>query len=537
MAENWEKHREKIMGFGESSIRKSYYPELQEKISELEVSRENLQTIINNIEDGILIHDIKGNILLLNICGQRLLNIKEDELNSVNILDLSSVKNSSEELICVWNEVLESNNKVIEWNITPLNTDKNILLQVSVSKTTWYDQQAFVAVMRDFSERKRMELELIRAKEKAEESNSLKSAFLQNISHEIRTPMNAIIGFSSILTDRDLSAEKRDSFAAIIINSSNQLLSIVTDVLTISSLETRQEKLHIQEVCINDVITELFSVFKTQSVNQNISIRTRQPLTDKQTVILADKTKVTQILTNLISNALKFTHEGFVEFGYNLKDNMLEFYVKDSGIGIKPELQDVIFERFRQADLSINKNYGGTGLGLSISKGFVELMNGDIWVQSEIGKGSTFYFTIPYKPVNKTDNTIVRVNHTEEVATILVAEDEEYNYLYIEELLKNEKLKLIHTVNGEDTVEVCKTNRNIDLILMDIKMPLMDGYTAAIKIKEFRPGLPIIAQSAYALAHERERYKGDYFDDFITKPFEGNELKQKVMVYINLTDK
>ncbi|MBN1251157.1 MAG: PAS domain-containing protein [Bacteroidales bacterium] len=388
-------------------------------------------------------------------------------------------------------------------------------------------------IVKDITDYKLTQKELIAAKEKAEESDRLKSAFLQNLSHEIRTPLNAICGFSGRLNKSNLSEEKRNSFVSIIQNSSNQLLSIISHVLTISALETNQEKVYIDKVCINNIIVDLLAIFKQQTVNQNISLYAKQPLNDKQSEIYTDKTKTTQILSNLISNAMKFTHEGFIEFGYNLKDNELEFYVKDSGIGIKVELQEKIFERFGQADLSINRKYGGTGLGLAISKGFTELLGGKIWVNSEIDKGSTFYFTIPYKPVNevdkaKTDNSEKLVNKK---PVILVAEDEEFNFLYIEELLIDFDYKLIHAKDGQETVDIFKTNPDISLILMDIKMPIMDGHTAAKLIKEIKPDLQIIAQSAYALEHEIEKYSG-IFDDYLTKPITEDILIEKVNKYM-----
>lgn len=373
--------------------------------------------------------------------------------------------------------------------------------------------------------------ELIKAKEKAEESDRLKTAFLQNMSHEIRTPLNAISGFSGILNKSELSEEKRRSYTSIIQNSSEQLISIISDILTISSLETKQENISYDKVCVNNIILDLLSIFKQQAHNQNISLYTKQQLSDKQAEIYTDKTKITQILSNLISNALKFTHEGFIEFGYNLKEHELEFYVKDSGIGIKPEFHEEIFERFRQANKSINKLYGGTGLGLSISKGFTDLLGGKIWVQSELEKGSTFYFTIPYKPVNESDKAISPIMQSRDFKTVLVAEDEEYNFLYIEEVLIDMDLKLIHAKDGKETVEIFKSNTNIDLILMDIKMPIMDGHEAAKIIKELKPDFPIIAQSAYALEHEIEKYSG-IFDDYLTKPINEDYLKQKVMKYI-----
>jgi len=425
------------------------------------------------------------------------------------------------------------------------------------SNKRWYDcvgyqykPDHFVAAFLEITKRKTAEFlvlatneklnqinsELIIAKERAEESDRLKTAFLQNMSHEIRTPMNAICGFSGQLNKPDLSDDKRKSFVSIIQNSSHQLLSIVTDILTISSIETKQEKLNISKVCINNVIVDLLSVFKQQSINQNISLYAKKELTDLQSEIFTDKTKITQILTNLLSNALKFTHEGFIEFGYNLKETELEFYVKDSGIGIKSELHEKIFERFRQADKSIQMNYGGTGLGLSISKGFVELLSGKIWVQSEPTKGATFCFKIPYKPANEIDKTMSPNKQNVKFKNILVAEDEEYNFLYIEELLSGLELKLIHAKDGKETVEICKSNPKIDLILMDIKMPIMTGHEAAKIIKELIPNLPIVAQSAYALDHERAKYEG-IFNDYLTKPFNENDLKQMVMKYIDIQKK
>jgi len=391
----------------------------------------------------------------------------------------------------------------------------------------------------DITEIREKTQNLIKSKEKAEESDRLKTAFLQNMSHEIRTPMNSIVGFSNFLKKKNLSEEKRENFTNIVINNSNQLLSIVEDILTISAIQTKQEKLNIEQVCINQLFIDLISIFKEQASKKNITLSTNRQLTDKESHIFTDKTKLTQILTNLMTNALKFTHDGFIEIGYlfvemNGRDSKqeIQFYVKDTGLGIALEHQKNIFERFRQADLSISKNYGGTGLGLSISKGFVELLGGEIWVESELDKGSTFYFTIPFKPANQITTIIEKKSKSAGLATILVAEDEEFNFIYIEELLSNFNFKLIHSKDGIETVEICKNNPAIDLILMDIKMPLLDGFLAAKQIKKFRPDLPIIAQSAYALEHERQKYSGIEFDDYITKPMSEDELKQKVLKYL-----
>lgn len=235
------------------------------------------------------------------------------------------------------------------------------------------------------------------AKEKAEQSDSLKTAFLQNISHEVRTPLNAITGFASLLDMPDLSQEKQKKYSSIINNSSKQLLSIVTDILTISSLHTNQEQLHETKMNVKLLLDELYEIFKIQSDEKQLELRLNYVIDEEEAIILADETKLHQILSNLLSNAIKFTSSGSVEIGCYIKSGDLQFYVKDTGIGIPEGMYNNIFERFRQADLAINKHYGGTGLGLSIAQGFAELMGGRIWVDSQQQKGSLFYVSIPYK--------------------------------------------------------------------------------------------------------------------------------------------
>ncbi|MFZ4741416.1 MAG: PAS domain-containing hybrid sensor histidine kinase/response regulator [Bacteroidales bacterium] len=393
-----------------------------------------------------------------------------------------------------------------------------------------------IAAMIDITALKNTEQELFIAKEKAEESDRLKTQFLLNMSHEIKTPMNAINGFSEMLNEPDLSDEKRKSLTSIIINSSNQLQSIVENILTISALETKVERINIQAVNINSIIADLSVIFRTKAFNNNISLYSKHALTDKQSEIYTDRTKIIQILTNLITNALKFTHEGYIEFGYNLKTDTvpaeLEFYVKDTGIGIKPELHEKIFDRFTQVEIGLTRRYDGNGLGLSISKGFVELLGGKIDLQSELEKGSTFYFTIPYKPVNDIEKTNLSKKQNNSITTVLVAEDEEINFLFIELLLKRMDCKIIHAKDGQEAVDICKANSEIDVILMDIKMPIMDGHEAAKQIKIFRPDLIIIAQSAYTIEQYLEQYGDNPFDDYISKPIKKDELKQKIMKFI-----
>lgn len=575
MEKDWKEQRNQIIGLGENSFKKSYYPELQSKIAELENSYNNLQTIFNSINDGIVIHDTKGKILLLNKHSAEIFNIDNLSEKEYTVFDVSSEKMNYNALYPIWDDVFNGNSRIIDWTVLQTNTNKEFIVQVSLNKALFYGQQVLVAVIRDFTERLKFEQELIiakekaekseqnlqlkneeyealneelrqaneeliMAKEKAEESNRLKTAFLQNMSHEIRTPMNAIIGFTELLNDPTLKPDKRKHYTSIVNKSSTQLLSIVTDILTISFLETNQEKVNITDVCINEILDELNATFKPQITNKNIELKVKKLLTLKSSIVYTDKTKITQILTNLISNAIKFTDSGFVEFGYLLTQEnngvFLQFYVKDSGIGIKAEKHEKIFERFRQANKLIHTNYGGTGLGLSISKGFVTLLGGKIWIESEINKGSTFYFTIPYKQTttsanNNSKNNEMQIDSNKNTTKILVAEDEEYNYLYMKELLIRMGLSPIHSKDGQETIDICKENDNISLILMDIKMPNIDGYEAAIEIKKIKPEIPIIAQTAYGLEHEIEKYK-DVFNAYLTKPIDKHKLQRIISEYI-----
>ncbi len=524
MKNDWKDQRDQIIGLGENSFKKSYYPELQLKISELEAAYTNFQTIFNTINDSIVIHDEKGNIIVMNSQSQKLFNISPKE--KLTIFDLSSKKMDAGALCRILENVLNGNPAIIDWVIAPVGTETELNVQISISSTIWYGRKVLVSAIRDFSERIKFEKELIAAKEKAEDSDRLKTAFLQNMSHEIRTPLNAICGFAGLLNE-SLPDDTLNSYIQIIQNSSNQLLSIVTDILTISSLETRQEKVNIHNSSVNLLITQLYSIFSQQATKQNISFSYHLSLPDEQSEIYTDSTKLTQVLTNLLSNALKFTHKGSIELGYELvpdeKAPVLLFFVKDSGIGIAKEFHDTIFERFRQADLTISQYYGGTGLGLAISKAFVELLGGKIWLDSEPGRGSTFYFSIPYMPVEQVDVPENQPLLLQKNITVLVAEDEDLNYLLLEILLKKFDFKILHAKNGKEAVDFCKSSLDVKLVLMDIKMPVMDGYTAARHIKEFRPNLPLIAQTAYVLENEIQKFSG-IFDGYLPKPIKKEGL-------------
>jgi len=388
--------------------------------------------------------------------------------------------------------------------------------------------------VQDISESKKVRVDLKNAKERAEQNDQLKTAFLQNMSHEIRTPLNAIKGFSGLLCNDMISEDQKKEFVSIIRNSSDQLISIVTDILTISSLETRQENIFVSEVSVNSILSELYAIYEPKTKDRKLYLFEKNDLNDRSSEVYTDRIKLFKVLFHLLSNALKFTHEGGIEFGYKLMNNeSLLFFVKDTGIGIKPERSEVIFGRFQQSGKEISRNYGGNGLGLSIAKGFVDLLGGDIWVESSLGKGATFYFTIPYNPVKIEQTTIMETQKNK--MQVLVAEDEEYNYLYLEVILQSLGLDVLHTVDGKETILAVRDNPEIDMILMDIKMPLMDGHDAAKIIKAEYPHIPILAQSAYGLEHEYQRYR-DVFDDYLIKPIDEKDLKVAVSRFLKLAE-
>ncbi len=396
MANDWNKYRDKIIGLGEHSLHKSYYPELQKKIDSLEASQKNLQTIINSISDAIIIHDVNGQILSINEQTQSTFNIDLNDCSKYCILDISSPKLNYEYLEVLWKEVIKNKAHIIEWVGHPIGSKEEIELQVSVSSTVWNGKDAIVAVLRDFTERKKFEQDIILAKEKAEEASRLKSEFLKNMSHEIRTPMNGIIGFAEMLAEKDLLFEERTYYSKIVQDNSFELLKIIDNILEISKLVAKQIPLKEKSFCLNKLLINISDEYALESKNNNIPIQISKNVDHKEFIIYSDKTKLKKIIKNLIDNAFKFTDEGFIEIGYYVDAAKLILYVKDTGIGVFSKNHEFIFERFSKVNTELSRS-GGLGLGLAISQEYARLLNGNITIESKKDKGSTFYVTIPYK--------------------------------------------------------------------------------------------------------------------------------------------
>jgi len=384
---------------------------------------------------------------------------------------------------------------------------------------------------------------LILARDKAEESDRLKSEFINNMSHEIKTPMNGILGFSELINDSNLSKDKIKQYTKVIKNSGNQLMRIIDDILEISKLETKQVKSIEKELCLNDLMLQEFSIFDIKAKEKRIPLYLKNGLSDKKSLILSDSIKLSKVLSNLLENALKFTNEGFIEFGYNLIKNIDDFYiqifVKDTGIGIQAKNQKLIFERFSQEEKELSKKAGGLGLGLSIAKENTELLGGNIVVESEKGNGSTFYVEIPYKPVNIADvNLTNSLQYAENQYNnlLLIVEDEEINYLYLDTIIRkiDSNITVLHAKNGKEAVDICMKNTEIDLVFMDLKMPIMNGFEAASRIKKIHPNLPIIAQTAYSTKEEKKQALENGCDGFISKPLDKKIIVETVTKYLKI---
>lgn len=378
-----------------------------------------------------------------------------------------------------------------------------------------------------------IEKELIAAKDKAEESDRLKSSFLANMSHEIRTPMNGIMGFAELLKNRDIRGEKQQEYINIIQKSGKRMLNIINDLIDISKIEAGQVKVSKSVTNINQIVDDLYQFFLPEARGKGLKLLQSKELQPDDSNIITDSAKVIQVLTNLVKNAIKYTNTGQVIFGYEIENEMVKFYVQDTGIGIKESLQKEIFERFRQAELDFSKEYEGAGLGLSISRAFIEMLGGNIWLESEIGKGSTFYFTIPYQQEKShSDHSAKKSKNTftgqPKLSKILIAEDDDTSYLLIEECFLSNNVILLRASTGQTAVNQVKTDKDIDVVLMDIKMPEMNGFEATSIIKKIRPELPVIAITAFALEGDSEKAYNAGCDGYLAKPIKKEDLLQSI---------
>ena len=526
---------EKLCNFLENAVVVvTSYMEKDEKfcveyLSGLRDNKQRITDVLGRNPEG-MVFSISKEIANINNAGS-VITLKDEllfkNLSDDNIKKLVAIKEALK-THKIYNITLARHNKLLG-NITILTLNKSIIKFKHIIET--FVHQVSVALHRS-----QLEYELVMAKEKAEESDKLKTAFLANMSHEIRTPMNGILGFAEMLNDDNLSMVDRKKYLDIINNNGKMLISLIDDIIDFAKIEAGQIKVVHSDFSLNSLLMQVHSSFLSESLKKeksNVRLVLEKAFDNDNCYIKSDPNRIRQILTNLISNAFKFTNDGYIEFGYKVASkNKLMFYVKDTGIGISPRKLKVIFERFIQADSSPTRKYGGSGLGLAISRGLVDLLSGRMWAESEVGKGSTFYFSIPYvttkRVVEEVHKEKQRTDYKWEGRLFLIAEDDKFSYKFLEGFLKQTKAEILHAVDGRQAVELCMKNKKIDLVLMDIQMPEMNGLEATEEIKKFNKRIPIIAQTANAITEERQKCLNAGCDDFVTKPVNINELYSKI---------
>jgi len=477
---------------------------------------------------GIAIHD-KGIIL---DCNQGLSEITGYTLDKLIGMDgLMLIAKDSQEL--VMRNILENYEKPYEamglrenGEVYPLRLEARMIPYKGID--------ARVVEFRDITERKKTELELIKAREKAEESDRLKSAFLTNMSHEIRTPMNGILGFITLLNQPNLQKTQIDQYSAIINKSGNRLLNTINDIIDISKIEAGEMVVITNEISIDNMMDELYSFHSPEANLKGLSLHLEPLRNNEEVNIITDSDKLHGILTNLIKNAIKYTDRGNIIFGCLLKENFIEFFVKDTGIGIPEDRAHAIFNRFEQADIEDRQVFEGSGLGLAIARAYVEMLGGEIFVESVEGKGSKFMFTLPY--IKNAKNEIEQItpyidkdSSNIKNLNLLIVEDDEVSSQFLETILQDSVREITFAKNGIEAIKLCKNETHIDLVLMDVKMPVMDGYSATREIRKFNKDLIIIAQTAYALIGDNEEAIEAGCNDYISKPID----KQLLIEMIN----
>jgi signal transduction histidine kinase len=425
-----------------------------------------------------------------------------------------------------------------KWVYNPLNAIKKALetgneQSIAILKNTEGD---FKNIGHLFEENAKQKSKLVKAKLKAEESNKLKSSFLSNLSHEIRTPMNAIVGFTELLLNTEVEKDEQLEYLTIIDKSGKNLIAIIDDLIEMSKIESHQTKPNYTAVNLESCVQDLYDSIKIiNKKSKKVDFKIIESKNPALHPIKTDEVKLKQVITNLVTNALKFTDKGSVTFGYEIdeQNNQVKFKVNDTGFGIEENDQKHIFDRFRRVGGDQSIKVRGLGLGLAISKAYVEMLGGEIALESKLGKGSEFSFAIPLEYIVTQKIMVQPVNQIpltkgEEKGTILIAEDDNINFLLFQKIMKAKNYKIIRAQNGQEAVAICLSNPNIDLVLMDIKMPVMDGFEALEKIQPIRPDLPIIAQTAFSTNEDKEKILKVGFKDCITKPINREKLFEMI---------
>jgi PAS domain S-box-containing protein len=511
--------------------------EITDRIEAEKKSNEQNQfvnSLMRAVPVAVFYKDHEGRYLGCNEIFSDFVGLKKEEIQGKTVYDLWP-----DEVAEMYdkkdNELLKSRQyQIYEYVVRNKNGE---LKPCIFAKDVFYNSEGepcgIVGAFLDISERKRFEEELKKAKEQAEENDRLKSAFLANMSHEIRTPMNGILGFTSLLKNPLMSGSNQNEYIEIIEQSGQRMLNIINDLINISKIEAGQMEVINSETNINELLEYLFTFFLPEAEKKGIQFFVTSPLPTQQSLITTDKEKLYAILANLIKNAIKFTDKGSVEFGYTVQDQFIRFFVKDTGLGIPKDKQQQVFERFIQAKTN-GSGRDGVGLGLSISKAYVEMLGGSIWLESEEGKGSEFYFTIPDSENRNLEQLTDQETEDDDEHRngnklhVMIVEDDNISSFLLTKIMEDISVKIYHAQSGDEAVEMFKAHPEINLILMDIKMPGMDGYTATQKIRELNKEVIIIAQTAYAQKDDRKKSMEVGCNEHITKPISSEAITQTV---------
>jgi PAS domain S-box-containing protein len=510
-------------------------------VTEKKQTENQLRLLSRSVEQSpvsTVICDLKGNIEYSNPVFETTTGYSLKEIKGKNPRILKSGHHSVSFYRDLWETILSGK----DWSGEIRNRKKNgELYWEDVVISPILDDQGnvinFVSVREDITLRKKMVEDLVAAKEKAEESDRLKSAFLANLSHEIRTPMNGILGFTEILKESEFSSDQQQKYIDIIEKSGKRMLDTVHDLIDISKIETGQVTLNFSDININEKLANIFEYFRPHAENKGLEFILKNYVPPEFEIIKTDGPKLDSILTNLLRNAVKFTSKGKIELGCRQKGPFLEFYVSDSGTGVPPGRHKAIFNRFEQADLTDLKSYQGIGLGLSISKAYAELLGGDIQLESRAGHGSTFYVTILFRKAD----VHARESLQDEITSsgipqlsgkkILIAEDDMFSMEMIVYHLKKTNAALLTARDGKEATKLFKPGK-VDLVLLDIRMPGLDGYEVLKKIRLKDPQIIAIAQSAYAMPEDIKKFSEAGFNDHLAKPFDHDDLYKMLVKYL-----
>jgi PAS domain S-box-containing protein len=522
------------MLLGSLMVRRSKNWQAREKLHESEARYKRLH---ESMTDAFAMVDMGGKIIESNPAFRKMLGFSEEELLNFTFFQLTPERWHASETSIINDQLLIKGSSGV-YEKEYIRKDGSILpveLRSFLLKDKNNKPKAIWAIVRDIEDRKKTEHELIKAKEKAEQNDRLKSIFLANMSHEIRTPMNGILGFTQILRQTRTDEHKREHYLDVINSSCDRLFNVVNDLMDISKIESGMLEIKATPVNINKLLDELHKFHVNQCNTKGLSFIIYKSLSDDGAAIITDEKMLQQVLSILISNAIKFTHQGKISIAYTLYGKWIEFAVEDTGIGIESKYKDIIFERFRQVEETYTREYEGNGLGLSIAKAYIEELGGRIWLKSSMNEGSTFYFTIPFEPAKNEYLIPHEVKNTPSYnwdgKKILIAEDDDLNFELINEILLHTKSTILHAYNGVEAVEIHKKEKP-HLILMDIKMPIMNGFESTKIIRETDSSIPIIALTAYAYEADMTKAREMGMNDYLSKPISVNMLLSKLEMFL-----